>query len=63
MILLPLFVFGRSYHLYFLEQFGTEWTFFTDKPAPKVSPFVPDSTHPYADPQYPTNPFTDPPEQ
>lgn len=29
-ILLPLFVFHRSYTLYFLEQFGSEWRFFAD---------------------------------
>jgi hypothetical protein len=33
-ILLPLFVFDYSYHLYFLEQFGPEWTFFWDEFAP-----------------------------
>jgi hypothetical protein len=31
-ILLPLFVFAHSYHLGFLEQFGTEWAFFRDEP-------------------------------
>ena len=36
-ILLPLFVFARSYHLYFLQQFGTEWHFFSDKLAPSVN--------------------------
>jgi len=32
-ILLPLFVFHRSYTLYFLEQFGPEWQFITPPPA------------------------------
>ena len=27
-IFLPIFVFWRSYNLYFLEQFGPEWQFF-----------------------------------
>lgn len=35
-ILLPLPVFMRSYQLYFLQQFGSEWAFFGDKP-PKES--------------------------
>ncbi len=39
-ILLPLFVFARSYQLYFLEQFGDEWRFFSDLPVAGVaSPF------------------------
>ncbi len=39
-ILLPLFVFARSYQLYFLEQFGGEWRFFWDLPvAEAASPF------------------------
>jgi len=59
-ILLPLFVFTRSYHLYFLEQFGREWTFFRDKSLPKEAPFVSDPTHPNPNS---TNPFGDPPTQ
>jgi len=30
-ILLPLFVFGRSYSLYFLEQLGSGWRFFAEE--------------------------------
>lgn len=29
-ILLPIFVFTKTYNLYFLEQFGPEWKFFVD---------------------------------
>ena len=29
---LPFLVFVRSYSLYFMEQFGPQWTFFTDAP-------------------------------
>ncbi len=57
-ILLPLFVFARSYHLYFLEQFGSEWTFFRDKPASKMLPVVDGPAHPTSDSP---NPFGDPP--
>lgn len=32
-ILLPLFVFHRSYDLYFLQQFGKEWLFFEHDPS------------------------------
>ncbi len=32
-ILLPLFVFGQAYPLYFIEQFGPQWQFFDAKPA------------------------------
>lgn len=57
-ILLPLSVFARSYHLYFLEQFGAEWIFFRDKPTPNPAPSINDSAPPYTGP---TNPFDDPP--
>ncbi len=32
-ILLPLFVFGQAYPLYFIQQFGPEWQIFDAKPA------------------------------
>jgi hypothetical protein len=48
-ILLPLAVFVRSYSLYFLEQFGPEWTFFGDDMKSKESPFVAGSTDPRFD--------------
>jgi hypothetical protein len=32
-ILLPLFVFGQAYPLYFIQQFGPQWQFFDGKPA------------------------------
>ena len=61
-ILLPLFVFSRSYGICFLEQFGSEWTFFPDesplKPSPHVSFVVRESPHSYIDPQAFSAPFT-----
>jgi hypothetical protein len=57
-ILLPLVVFARSYTLYFLEQFGTEWTFFQDKPVAKSPPLAGGPTTPGNSSK---NPFSDPP--
>ncbi len=37
-ILLPLFVFERSYGLYFLEQFGDDWRFFPPEESPTEPP-------------------------
>ncbi|MCW8129946.1 MAG: hypothetical protein KIS92_06285 [Planctomycetota bacterium] len=46
-ILLPLFVFDRSYSLHFLEQFGPQWKFFQDE-APPPPPI---ESGPYEPPQ------------
>lgn len=45
-LLLPLFVFTRSYSLCFLEQLGPEWTLLEPLPAPLETPTTPGSARP-----------------
>lgn len=42
-IFLPVFVFIRSYNLYFLEQFGPDWQFFAPPIIPEQAPVVADA--------------------
>ncbi len=58
---LPIFVFVRSYSLYFLEQFGPEWRFLSQAPPAPQAPEATGASAPEAAPAPPQDPTSEAP--